>query len=160
MFPISKPLQKIHKKKKRKKALKPSNKKIGLMSFQFALAFSTFVPLVSWALWDLILFLISLSVLSKNNAVTNFLLEVNRICSPDFFWTRNYGKLISSLWDFFLVYSLLYTLVTTKVPRIVLQGGQFVQQTSTNISNTTLLNTNCFYYKWKHKYFIMFILQQ
>lgn len=85
----------------KKKTLKPSNKKIELMSFQFALEFSTFVPLVSWALWDLILFLISLPGLSKNNAVTNFLLEVNTICSPDFFLTRSYGKLISSLSDFF-----------------------------------------------------------
>lgn len=128
--------------------------------FQFALAFSTFVPVVSWALWDLILFLIPLSVLFKNNAVTNFLLEVNTICSPDIFVTQNYGTLFPPFQIFFLVYSLLYTLATTKVPCIVLRGKWFVERTSTNISNTTLLNTKCFCYKWKHKHLIMFILQQ
>lgn len=78
------------------------NPRIELKPFQSVFAFSTFVLLINWTLGGFTLLLISPPVLSKNSAVTDFLLEVNTVHSPNFSPTSNYSKLFPPFQIFFL----------------------------------------------------------
>lgn len=78
------------------------NPQIELKPFQSVVTLSTFVLLIRWTPGGFALLLIPPPVLSKNSAVTDFLLEVNTVRSPNFSLTSNYSKLFPPFQIFFL----------------------------------------------------------